>query len=432
MSNRTRFLKWFEELNHGAGDPCSLGLEISDSVAIGDRGLIACKSLPSDSCLLSIKVDDPRLVLTPSRSHYLLNQCSCRFNEYWKPTINTMAQDPQDVLVLFFFHLKSAQENKKCDLWNLWQVYFNILPKSFTDVAYVSIENPKMISALQSLLPPPLLFAFNLRVERMHRAYRRLFANPAFSDPPADFAWAWSVVNSRCVYVNLRLCGGNKPILPHVCSSRPRFLPRSNENIAIIPFFDFFNHSPDVSVSIEVTDGVMKVKTDSSYQAGEQVFINYGKHDNLFLLCEYGFCIPGCKNSCDVIYPTFENLLSISGSVQKLNLILSTFQLPSTGDGTTWKSVYLTMEGPSYYLVLILFALFASDETIPPLSVLYSLDEDDRSPSVQHGLRLLLNCILEETERTLESLAALDHHHAFLGLLTTLFASRRALLKSAR
>ncbi|KAL5970205.1 SET domain-containing protein 4 [Taenia solium] len=432
MPKQAQFLEWFEELNHGAGDPGTLELEISDSVAIGDRGLVARKSLPSSNgCLLSIKVDDPRLVLTPSRSHYLLNQCPCGFNEYWKPTINKRAQDPQDVLVLFFFHLKFAHQSQKCDLLSLWQAYFDILPESFTDVAYVSIENPKMISTLQPLLPMPLAFAVKSRTERMHRAYRRLFANPESSDPPLDFAWAWSVVNSRCVYLNLRLWGGNKPILPHACNSRPRFLPRSNENIAIIPFFDFFNHSPYVSVSVEVTDGVLKVMTDSSYQIGEQVFINYGKHDNLFLLCEYGFCIPGGKNPCDVIYPTFGNLLSISGSNQKLNLILSTLQLPSSGDDTTWKSVYLTMEGPSYYLILILFALFTSDETTPPLGVLYSLDEDDRSPSVQHGLRLLLNHLLEETEKALEFVTALDYYHAFIGLLSTLFLSRRVLLKSA-
>lgn len=90
------------------------------------------------------------------------------------------------------------------------------------------------------------------------------------------------------------------------------------------------------------------------------------------------------------------------------------------------------MEGPSYYLILILFALFTSDETIPTLGVLYSLDEDDRSPSVQHGLSLLLNCLLEETERALESVTTLGCHHAFIDLLITLFASRRALLKSAR
>lgn len=272
MSKQAQFLKWFKELNNGAGHPGILGLELSDSVAVGDRGLIARKSLPSsDGCLLSIKVDDPRLVLTPIRSHYLLNQCPCGFNEYWKPTINKIAQDPQDVLVLFFFHLKSSHKNQKCGLWRLWQVYFDLLPKSFTDVAYVSVENPKMLRALQSLLPMPLVFAFNSRIERMRRAYRRLFANSVSSDPPLCFVWAWSVVNSRCVYVNLSPWVSNKLILPRVCNYTPRFLPHSNENIAVIPFFDFFNHSPDVSVSVEVTDGVLKVKTDSSYQAGEQV-----------------------------------------------------------------------------------------------------------------------------------------------------------------
>ncbi|VDM30877.1 unnamed protein product [Hydatigera taeniaeformis] len=433
MSKTKKFLKWFEELNHGANDSETLGLEISDSVEIGGRGLIALNTLPfSDGSLLSIKVDDPRLVLTPVRSHYLVNQCSCDFNECWRPAINVTPQEPQDILVLFFFHLKLANQNPKCVLHGMWQAYFEILPKSFTDVAYVSVEDPKIMSALKPLLPVPLVLAFESRIERMRRSYRRLFSNPMPSEPPIGFAWAWSVVNSRCVYVNLRHWGGNKSIVPHLCDCRPIFLPQSNRNIAIIPLFDFFNHSPNVSVAIEVTDGLLKVKTDSSYQKGQQVFINYGNHDNIFLLCEYGFCIPDGKNPCEVIYPTSGNLLAIGGSAQRLNLVLSTLELRSSGDDTTWELVYLTVEGPSYYLILILFALFTPDEVIPPLNVLYSLDEDDRSPSIQHGLRLLLNCLLEETEKALGSVTALECHHAFIDILITLFASRRILLKSVR
>lgn len=44
-----------------------------------------------------------------------------------------------------------------------------------------------------------------------------------------------------------------------------------------------------------------EIKTLSPYKKGEQVFINYGPHDNLAMLKEYGFVLPeNCYNFVSV------------------------------------------------------------------------------------------------------------------------------------
>nr|CDS28416.1 SET (trithorax:polycomb) domain containing protein [Hymenolepis microstoma] len=429
MSNESKFIHWFEELNSGAPNLGTRDLKISDTVDVGDRGLIACKDLPeSEDCLLTISIADPRLVLSPIRAFYLLNQCTCAFTSFWKSTINSRLQDPQDILTLFFFHLKCSVDDPNCKLLQLWRPYFLMLPESFTNVAYVASTNSVLMKKILPALPAPLKLAFEAQLRKLNDVYKRLFIKPDSPFPPVDFAWAWSAVNSRCVYVSLQACELGSSIIDISVDYRVKFRSSANKNIAIVPFFDFFNHSPTVSVCIDVKDGIMYLKTDSKYRLGEQVFINYGKHDNLFLLCEYGFCIPNLGNPCDAIYPTYKDLVSI-GNRGKLNLVLNTLQLStSENEYSTWKAVCISPEGPSYYLVLILFALFSEANKIPSEDILFSLDETNRTPPVEMGLKKLRNRLLKEARTSLKFLEALKDEHPFIDLTKCLLSSRIALL----
>uniref|UniRef100_A0A5K3EQB4 SET domain-containing protein n=1 Tax=Mesocestoides corti TaxID=53468 RepID=A0A5K3EQB4_MESCO len=308
--------------------------KISDDVTIGGRGVVARSSIPaSDSCLLSVDVNDPRLVITPARALRLLNQCSCTSRKLWATPFTT-SLEPQDVLVVFFLHIKLAASSGKCDLWRIWRTYFDMLPETFSDVAYISSHEPAMFAKILPLLPMSMKYAFSLQVQKMKNSYKRIFGNSGSETSELDFSWAWSVVNSRCVYVNLGRWAEGKDLFPLSSAPVLRFRSGCNANIAIVPFFDFFNHSPHVSVSIEVTDGILRLKTNTHYQPGEQVFINYGSHDNLFLLCEYGFCIPGEMNPCESIYPTYRNLLSITQSPKKLQYAIANLQLDVPAEKT--------------------------------------------------------------------------------------------------
>eukprot|EP00158_Paraphelidium_tribonemae_P001629 Partr_v1_DN24635_c1_g1_i1_m59525 putative SET domain containing len=79
------------------------------------------------------------------------------------------------------------------------------------------------------------------------------------------FKWAWSAVNTRCLYL-----GGTG-------------------DIGLLPVFDMFNHSHDVKTTYTWDYRVFRLYASRAYRRGQQVYINYGPHDNLFLLREYGF-----------------------------------------------------------------------------------------------------------------------------------------------
>ncbi|RZF40666.1 hypothetical protein LSTR_LSTR012767 [Laodelphax striatellus] len=113
-----------------------------------------------------------------------------------------------------------------------------------------------------------------------------------------NFMWAWSMVNSRAVYIS-----------PERHSDH--LINLSDENtLAMAPYLDMFNHSCNAKVQayIDAKDDSYQIRTCNSYLKNQQVFINYGSHSNLKLFLEYGFIIPGNHN--DGIPITYDNIIS--------------------------------------------------------------------------------------------------------------------------
>lgn len=90
--------------------------------------------------------------------------------------------------------------------------------------------------------------------------------------PLEQYKISWLQVNSRCLYWDLGF-------------SR-------EENMTLAPFVDFLNHTGHQELSVKVERhpirGSMVVRAPS-LQKGQEVCLNYGPHENGFLLCEYGF-----------------------------------------------------------------------------------------------------------------------------------------------
>ncbi|KAG2221443.1 hypothetical protein INT45_005248 [Circinella minor] len=65
-------------------------------------------------------------------------------------------------------------------------------------------------------------------------------------------------------------------------------------NIAMAILLDFLNHSCNAKIEsgFNVRTQCFEIRTLTPYKTGEQIFINYGPHDNLAILREYGFIIP--------------------------------------------------------------------------------------------------------------------------------------------
>ncbi|KAI9093841.1 hypothetical protein DFS34DRAFT_261216 [Phlyctochytrium arcticum] len=94
-----------------------------------------------------------------------------------------------------------------------------------------------------------------------------------------DWVWAWFAVNTRCITL---IDWKTKRVRP----GQPK--------IALAPVLDLLNHSQHAKIEtgFDRTTLSYKIRTNVPYSAGTQVFINYGAHDNSFLLAEYGFVLP--------------------------------------------------------------------------------------------------------------------------------------------
>ncbi|KAF9186938.1 SET domain-containing protein 4 [Haplosporangium sp. Z 27] len=191
-----------------------------------------------------------------------------------------------------------------------WQPYLKLLPKKFDTMP---IRYPK---ELESLLPENLAGHVRKQRDKIMADYKStlefLKSNKDLLDRPLDYEeyeWAWLVVNTRCIYLDAK---------------------RQNtaDNIALAPMLDFLNHTYDAK-----TEGFFcsktksyKIKTLLPYKKGEQVFINYGPHDNGFMLVEYGFVTPSNPYNYAIVDNGFLQIdipgESPSAKEDKMNLLM--------------------------------------------------------------------------------------------------------------
>ncbi|KAI9259089.1 hypothetical protein BY458DRAFT_517736 [Sporodiniella umbellata] len=95
----------------------------------------------------------------------------------------------------------------------------------------------------------------------------------------STFQWAWLCVNTRCIHMSI-----------------PDAVVKG-DHIALAPMLDFLNHTTEAKIEsgFNRKNQSFEIKTKTCYKKGEQVYINYGPHDNLAMLKEYGFVL---KENC--------------------------------------------------------------------------------------------------------------------------------------
>ena len=152
-----------------------------------------------------------------------------------------------------------------------WKTYLKSLPTTY-DVPYFDLTQD--LQHCPSYLKPH----FQTQLDLVHRN----FESTDFKDL-ALFAWAWFTVNTRGVYFK-----------------------DGFDNLALAPFLDMFNHDPSVQVQSQVVKNSYVLIAENDTPAEQQVFINYGPHDNLKLYLEYGFVLS--QNPHDSIQLELEDL----------------------------------------------------------------------------------------------------------------------------
>ncbi|CAH8864233.1 unnamed protein product [Trichobilharzia szidati] len=332
-------------------------LKIGTNLKSGQRGLIACCNINANQCTYSIPLNDLRYILTPLRCTFLLNTCQCFLTKQSrKIQLNSF-----DILVTFIYHCKySGNMQRDCFIQHIWSSYINVLPNSYpnpvsyilssTDYNYSSIFNATCTTTNSSpyFHSHDINMAFRNILKRVIRSWHNikplLCQDEYTRDTPSnEFLWAWFTVNSRCVSCpmkqessmvniqqifqalfksysqngerNLNLITESIIQLKDDATTTTTNTDDNNNNvvhtIALIPFFDFFNHNPNIATNTRLVlsndTNSLQLYLDQEITENEQVFINYGPHDNLTLFTEYGFSLPYLEANAtttanDVIY----------------------------------------------------------------------------------------------------------------------------------
>lgn len=274
---------------HGWTQTCSLSpAEFLNS----GRGLITEESISSNQVIISIPV---RLLITI---------CSVAASDIsWLFQTNHEHFFAQEVLAIFLVWEKHLREKSK------WRPYINTLPSDYSIPLFCSQEELAILPTFIS----ELVQKQTLKCKNAFDAIRRILNDKICSHCEKklrdvftyeEYKWAWSSVNTRCVYVDIKN------------SSKHDLRLKDKANIALAPFLDMFNHSNNAKVEVDSSNNNYEIKTLVSFNKYSQVFIHYGHHSNVKLYTEYGFVLP-C-NSHDFIQFSFEEVLSYIRNVQDI------------------------------------------------------------------------------------------------------------------
>ncbi|KAH6569092.1 hypothetical protein BASA50_003173 [Batrachochytrium salamandrivorans] len=259
-SRWSAFQVWLEQ--HGLSHPSLVLAYFPDT----GRGLMATADFEEGDILVRIPA---RVLLTPKRTHLLFNG---------HPAIVALKQHPSIALFIAWQALHRTPE---------WGPYMDILPQSF--------------DTMPLCMPLDMLKALPYDIQAMARDQRtkidtdyRLVCEALVTAgygniPMATFEWAWIVVNTRCISMNTATMASETPT-----SISGMSLVGRRPQITLAPFLDCLNHTPSarISAGYNAAEKAYVIRTLVPYPKGSEVHINYGPHDNNFLLAEYGFVVP--------------------------------------------------------------------------------------------------------------------------------------------
>lgn len=127
---------------------------------------------------------------------------------------------------------------------------------------------------LQTYLPSPAAE----RLRKQQSKFARDWEDVRLTFPELreeDYRYAWMLVNTRTFYYSTPMT---------------EKLYHRDDRMALQPVADLFNHA-DEGCAVAFDAESFSIRANRTYEAGEEVFICYGRHSNDFLLAEYGFVL---------------------------------------------------------------------------------------------------------------------------------------------
>lgn len=223
-------------------------------VDVGERGLVALKNIRKGEKLLFVP---PSLVITVD------SDWSCP--EVGNVLRGTSVPD-WPLLATYLISEANAMNSSR------WCSYISALPRQPYSLLYWTrseLDTYLVASQIRKRAIERITDVegtYNDLRTRIFSKYPQLFPEEVFN--METFLWSFGILFSRLVR-----------------------LPSMDGKVALVPWADMLNHSPEVETFLDYDKSSQGIvfTTDRTYEPGEQVFISYGKKSNGELLLSYGF-----------------------------------------------------------------------------------------------------------------------------------------------
>ncbi|KAL6911402.1 hypothetical protein ACP4OV_000207 [Aristida adscensionis] len=223
-------------------------------VDVGERGLVALKNIRKGEKLLFVP---PSLVITAD-------------SEWSRSEVGDVMKRnsvPDWPLLATYLISEASLEGS-----SRWSSYIAALPRQPYSLLYWTraeldtylVASPIRERAIQRITD--VIGTYNDLRDRIFSKHPDLFPKEVYNMD--TFLWSFGILFSRLVR-----------------------LPSMDGRVALVPWADMLNHSPEVETFLDYDKSSKGIvfTTDRSYQPGEQVFISYGKKSSGELLLSYGF-----------------------------------------------------------------------------------------------------------------------------------------------
>lgn len=282
------------------------------------RGLMAAQN---------IGIGQP-LAIVPGRLVITVDSISVSpFGKYFTTEYKT-----QQVLATYLMYERHKASS------SFWYNYIVSLPTTMSNAAYCTAENlPDDLSKKILDHQNTIWTTFNQIMSEMSSIICSHCSDPFSNIFTFEiYKWAWSIVNTRAVYMS-----------PD-CSLKNKIKLSDINNLALAPYIDMFNHSPLACVRATVNhlNGSYTIVTEKLFKKHSEVFINYGPHSNTKLFLEYGFIVP--SNPQDCIHLSANEIILKTGKNLNKNRMerLKSYDLLNghycTSEGLSWSTKILT------------------------------------------------------------------------------------------
>lgn len=181
-----------------------------------------------------------------------------------------------------------------------WKKYLNCLPKKFScpvfcnDISWL----PQYVAEKVQDVKTNILKTYDAILKIICSKYCSHCNVPLSSIFTYDiYLWAWCVVTTRAVYLCPDLNKQNVILL------------NDDNNLALAPYVDLFNHTygAEVRAYVVESEGMYQIETLKPSPKNHEIFINYGPLSNDRLFIDYGFIIP--SNIQDAVMFSYEDVL---------------------------------------------------------------------------------------------------------------------------